>query len=242
MTGKVIEKSANSLLILIVPFAFLIVLLFKAWFLLLTLLILAIAWRVWETYQWQKWSQQINPFFNQLIKENQGCLTPLDLSIKANLSGNAAKQFLEKKAEEFGAQRQDIEAKGTVYYFLTASALGSIFDDSEPLTGFEDEPDISDEPTLLEPSQLQEVAINNTPPELVNDESIEVPEEKPWDVSTGGALIQAELARRLNIHSGTITKHKGDPEFSAWTKSYDPDGIAWEYSEEAKGYVPVSSN
>lgn len=241
MTGKVIQNSANRLLILIVPFAFLIVLLFKTWFLLLTLLVLAIAWRVWETYQWQKWSQQINPFFNQLITENQGCLTSLDLSIKANLSGSAAKKFLEKKAEEFGAQRRDIQEKGTVYYFLTASALGSIFDDSEPLTDLEDEPEISDEPSLLEPSQLQEV-VNNTPAELVEDELIEVAEESPWDASTGRALIQAELARRLNIHSGTITKHKGDPDFSNWTKGYDPEGIAWEYSEESKGYIPVTTN
>ncbi|NER31772.1 MAG: hypothetical protein F6J89_30220, partial [Symploca sp. SIO1C4] len=111
MTGKVIDSSANRILILILPIAFLIVVLVKAWPFLLALLLISISWIVWQQYQWKQWSQKVNPFFNQLIKENQGCLTPLDLSVKANLSGAAAKRYLEKRAEEFGAQRRVYEDK-----------------------------------------------------------------------------------------------------------------------------------
>ena len=132
MTGKEIDSSATGLLVLILPIAFLLVLLFKAWPVLLVLLVISISLRVWQQYQWQQWSKQVNPYFNQIIKDNQGCLTALDLSLKANLSGSAARLFLDKKAEEFGAQRREYEGKGTVYYFLTASSLGSIFEDIEP--------------------------------------------------------------------------------------------------------------
>ncbi|MGC1396361.1 MAG: hypothetical protein WA828_19020, partial [Coleofasciculaceae cyanobacterium] len=137
MTGKVIDSSPSSLLVLIIPIAFLIVLVFKAWPVLLGLLIFSIIFKLWQQYQWKRWSQKVNPYFNQLIKENQGCLTPLDLSIKANLTGSDARRYLERKVEEFGARRQVYEDKGTVYYFLTASALGSIFDESEPLLDLE---------------------------------------------------------------------------------------------------------
>jgi len=74
---------------------------------------------------------QVNPIFNQLIQENQGCLTAVDLSLKGNLTPNAARKYLERKADEFGAYRRSYQDKGTVYYFITASTLGKIFDESE---------------------------------------------------------------------------------------------------------------
>lgn len=132
MTGKVLNNNSTAFLVLILPLAAGIILLYKAWPILLVLLLLSMIWRVWDTYQWKQWCQQVNPFFNQLVKENQGCLTPMDLSLKTNLSGRSAKQFLERKAEEYGALRKDNGEQGIVYYFLTATALGSIFDESEP--------------------------------------------------------------------------------------------------------------
>ncbi len=143
MTGKEIDSSATGLLVLILPIAFLIVLLFKAWPVLLALLLLSMTLKIWQQYQWQQWSNRVNPYFNQLIRENQGCLTALDLSMKANLSGSAARLFLDRKAEEFGAQRREYEGKGTVYYFLTVSSLGSLLEESEPPPELEDEEDIA---------------------------------------------------------------------------------------------------
>jgi len=52
--------------------------------------------------------------------------------MKTNFSAATAKRYLDIKAEEFGAQRQDDQELGRVYYFITARTLGSIFDDSEP--------------------------------------------------------------------------------------------------------------
>lgn len=286
MTGKVIDSSATGILILILPFAFLIVLLFKAWPLLLALFIISISLKIWQHYQWKQWSKQVNPFFNQLIKENQGCLTALDLSMKANLSGSAAQRYLDRKAEEFGAQRRVYEDKGSVYYFLTASALGSIFDESEPPLELESESFTSQAPKLLEPLVQKEPntpeSESSTPdfveplqPSAENEPSssesafstaeiVEALEPMPqpkqehessldekedlWtdspekEQNASHSLIQAELAKRLDVHSSTVGKRKSDPDFAGWSQSRDPEGIAWEYSPDTKEFLPVEKN
>ena len=362
MTGKEIDSSATGLLVLILPIAFLIVLLFKAWPVLLALLLLSITLRVWQQYQWQQWSKRVNPYFNQLIKENQGCLTALDLSIKANLSGSAARLFLDKKAEEFGAQRREYEGKGTVYYFLTVSSLGSLLEESEPPPELEDEdeediatltaalpvselietltekdshfshshgessirdrqelPELTiaeesvspvevtttDQVEVEEEKPVSPVEVTTTdqveveeekpvpPVEVTTTDQVEVEEEKPAppvevttteepvspvEVTTTDQveadveplkppqseltellkekknlhqdappqnqevykpLIQAELAKRLDVHSSTVGKRKTDEDFPEWSQSRDPEGIAWEYNPSTKEFVPV---
>lgn len=290
MTGKVIDSSPSSLLVLIIPIAFVIVLLFKAWPALLALLVFSIIFKLWQQYQWKRWSQKVNPYFNQLIKENQGCLTPLDLSIKANLTGSDARRYLEKKVEEFGARRQVYEDKGTVYYFLTASALGSIFDESEPLLDLEGDlvtptpglmespltpetptDSLSDAQDRLESSlapetpesddaqeqaiassdfSTTEIASNLEPmpqsdqpdPTVLLDEDLDEPDDL-WEHSErqpdSQSLIQAELAKRLDVHSSTVGKRKSDPDFSEWSQSRDPEGTAWEYSPITKEFLPM---
>jgi hypothetical protein len=378
MTGKVIDSSATGLLILLIPLAFLSVLLYKAWPVLLALFFVIIAVRILQQYQWKQWSKQVNPYFNQLIQENQGSLTALDLSMKAAISGPAAQRYLDKKAEEFGAQRQVYKDKGTVYYFLTASALGSLFEDTEPLFEEEEEVFATQARTLIEPPTQQEPTPSDSElsPTDIADSSAPVSEEEPspslselltenkaeteaeshaqpqpeteqeqapslselltqnkaeteaeshaqpqpeteqeqapslselltqkkaeteaeshaqpqpateqeqapslselltqkkaeaeaepqeqlkpepeeaskeeedlWIDSAQKEehivfqpLIQAELAKRLDVHSSTVGKRKSDPDFSDWSQSRDPEGIAWEYLPETKEFLPL---
>ncbi len=297
MTGKVIDNSANGILILLLPIAFAAIVLFEAWPYLLALLILTIIIKAWQQYKWKQWSQEVNPFFNQLIKDNQGCLTALDLAMKAQISGAAAEQYLNKKAEEFGAKRQVYEDKGTVYYFLTASALGSLFESSEPPLDRERESLTNQAPKLvdilsdsdevsegselastysIDPVESQGDFLTQVKQKLFGDEddgneleraySIEkikqegdfltqvkkhlfsdddeqlgenepeVPNEIPQ------SLIQSELAKRLDVHSSTVGKRKSDSDFGDWSKSKDPDGIAWKYSSETKEFLPLNEN
>lgn len=132
MTGKIIDRQTAGFLVLIIPLAVGIIVVFTAWPLILFFFLLTLAVKVWQDYRWSKLSAMINPYFNQLLQDNQGCLTPIDLSAKANLTAKLARQFLEKKAEEFGAQKKAVGDKGMAYYFITASTLGSIFDESDP--------------------------------------------------------------------------------------------------------------
>lgn len=232
MTGKVLVNNTSGLLILIIPLAFVIVILYSAWPLLIALTVLAIALNVWQRYQWKQWSQKINPFFNELITENQGCITAMDLSVKANLSGQAARQFLEKKAEEYGAQRKKYQDKGIVYYFLTASALGTIFADSEPIWEIDSE---GNESVATENRQLPEPHLAATEPENPNTNLPLVNSHPDKSVT----LIQGELAQRLNVHTATVGKRKLNPDFPEWTRKKDPDDIAWQYLPEEKTFAPL---
>lgn len=146
MTGKVFDGNPTpaAFLILILPLAAIIVLLYKAWIWILGFVALVIVWKLVYNYQWQRWSEKINPIFNQLIQENQGQVTPMDLSLKANLSAGSAKRFLARKAEEFSATSRELPEQGKVYYFITASTLGSILDDSEPVAEEPEEPETFD--------------------------------------------------------------------------------------------------
>lgn len=266
MTGKILDNEGESALILILPLIVTLVFLFLAWPLVLAIIILLVAGKIWQQYQWKQWSKQVNPFFNQLLKENRGCVTPVDLSLKANLTGAAAQRFLEKKAEEYGAQRKVYEDRGTVYYFLTASALGEIFADSDPpvedisspsaqLPVAKEEP-LPPPPQFLASSQVkelvqQEMANAGTGPDFYQPttqeeeitEKIEAKAEPESHQQTNTetenlALIQADLAKRLEVHPSTIGKRKLEEDFAAWSQSKDPKGIAWYYDPQEKLFLP----
>ncbi|MCL1466507.1 hypothetical protein [Argonema galeatum] len=271
MAGKAIDNSASGALILIIPIALAIVILFKAWPVLLALVSLGGSFSIWQRYQWQKWSQQLNPIFHQLIKENRGCLTVLDLSMKAQISGTAAKRYLDAKAEEFGAQGRDFEDKGRVYYFITANTLGSIFDDGTPSFQLESEPytveafeplplppDAIEKPTEspteaeeaphspltsekpsepLTSEKLAQLLTEEEAPEPLTSEELAQPIPKKHRILQ--SLIQSELARRLDVHSSTVLKRRDDSDFPQWSRSRDPEGIAWEYSSDTREFYPI---
>ena len=271
MTGKVLDNNANSILVLIIPIAFAIIVIYKLWPFLLALAILIIAWRIWQNYQWQEWSSQVNPYFNELIRENRGCLTPIDLSFKANLKPRSAKIFLEKKAEEYGAQRKIVADRGEVFYFLTAGALNTIFDDSEP--SLDEQPLASTEvkeeeyspiktpafvdslPEAKKQSKLsvkgiaqlakQEQQAANAVKEAAATSSQSVVEKKAKNTinyDSLSALIQADLAKRLDLNSSTVGRRKGKEDFAEWSQSKDPEGIAWKYLPDKELFVPANQN
>ena len=262
MTGKVLDNGSPGILILILPFAFGFVLLYKLWPLLLALSILIVGFRIWDDYQWQKWCEKVNPYFNQLIKENQGYVTALDLSVKANLSASSAKKFLSRKSEEYGVAPKKVKDKGVVYYFPTASALGSIFDDSDIIDESDD-----DEPALnsyqlaaKDSSKLSVKGIAQLAKQQQSEKDRETAEEDSsarvaqlikeeiaenedtTSISADRSLIQAELAKRLDCNSSTVGRRKNDADFSEWSQSKDPEGVAWKYVSETKLYVPADSD
>ena len=260
MTGKVLDNGSAGILVLLLPVAFGFVILYQLWPFLLLLATLIVVYRIWQNYQWQNWCGEINPYFNQLIKENRGYLTPVDLSVKANLTARDAKIFLSRKSEEYGTQPQKTKDKGVVYYFPTASALGSIFDDSEPeqavnsyqlaakesnrlsvrgiaqLAKQEQENGSDDSTESASVAQLTKES-STTTEETESDHDSEI-----TSIDAGQSLIQAELAKRLDLNSSTVGRRKSDPDFEEWSQSKDPEGIAWKYENDTKLFVAVVSN
>ena len=218
MTGKVFDGNPSTFLILILPFAIGIVLLYKAWLWILGIVGLTILWKAWANYQWQQWCFEINPIFNELLQVNRGCLTPMDLSLKANLTARSANRFLSKKAREYGAYCKELPDRGKAYYFITASTLGSIFDDSECETSIEESEDF-------------EPIANSTD----SDVMFKTRKTKQYELSDTAASTFSqlpELKEELQRLSQTATEISADLEPGTIAKTISKSSLSNQLSEE----------
>jgi hypothetical protein len=240
MTGKVLDSGATGFLVLIIPIALVAVVVATAWPILLALLLLIITWQVVQQWQWQRFVGKVNPAFNRLIRENNGCVTPVDLAMKANIDGNKASKFLQYKATEFSAKRRELKNQGSVYYFLTASAVENFFEEPESLATLEENEEEEQEVATVSPSTTTEVATVATKPEN-QTENHGVATATPQSATTEEevSLIQGELAKRLGVHSSTLGRRKGDPDFAEWSQKRDPENIRWQYFDETKLFYPL---
>lgn len=241
MSEKTLEGSGKGFLVLLLPISFVIIFLMTTWKFLLAVLVLLIGFNVWQQYQWQQWCQQVNPTFSQLIRENQGKITPVDLAIRGNFPGTKAKRYLDTKASEFGASILPAGDSGEVYYFITGSILGNILDSSEPVKQLAPSPITKEARSLLAPPHTETV-VAETEEELPPPVVTEAAKQNLAKQLIFGSLIQSELAKRLNVYSSTVYKRRNDPDFPEWSRSRDPDGIAWSFSEKTKEFFPLEEN
>jgi hypothetical protein len=132
MSEQSISGKSNSFLLILLPISFVVIFLVSTWRFWVAIGLLVLGLNLWSQYKWQQWCQQMNPVFYEAVLESQGKITPMDLAAKANFPGDRAKRYLDTKASEFGATIYDSQDTGKVYYFITGSILGNIFDSSEP--------------------------------------------------------------------------------------------------------------
>lgn len=69
-------------------------------------------------------------------------------------------------------------------------------------------------------------------------------QQKPIQLtSSEKPLTQVSLSQRLNVHRSTIRRKQNrmsELDFAEWTRSKDPDGIAWRYQRDSKNYIPLN--
>jgi hypothetical protein len=59
---------------------------------------------------------------------------------------------------------------------------------------------------------------------------------------TGDRLLSgADLAKRLGVNPGTLSRNRAKPNFTQWSQGKDPEQWAWQYVSELERYVPVLS-
>jgi hypothetical protein len=127
-------KSATGCMLVLIPAALTMSALFVAWPVILGVTLAIAGGNIWQSYEWTKTARSIDPVFQQLIIQNRGEISSLDLSLRANVPGAVSERYLVAKASEFGTGRRQHPDRGQVYYFVSVSTLGQIFDDSEPET------------------------------------------------------------------------------------------------------------
>ena len=68
-------------------------------------------------HKWISKEVKIREIFFNLIQQNQGSITAIDLAIAANISGTEAKKYLKKYAVEFDATFDETAEGNLVYLF-----------------------------------------------------------------------------------------------------------------------------
>ncbi len=121
------DNSLPGFLLILLPAAFGAVFLSVAWPFILGAVVLLTGNNVWQSYQWAKLSQQVNPYFMQMVLEQQGEIAPLALSARASISAPVADRYLQGKAAEIGGVSYRSATGGTVYSFLTVGSLENTF-------------------------------------------------------------------------------------------------------------------
>ncbi|WP_293089128.1 hypothetical protein [Okeania sp. SIO3B5] len=214
----------------------------------LALLTLGLSWRIftvitiasgvtWFVKRYQEKQKQqkdyLNIIFYQLIQENNGYITALDLAINSQLSGKIVQEFLDEQAKEFGAELEITQEGGLLYYFPTAVSLVGKTTDK----------------TLENNTQLIS-KVSNYEAQLPNNSQLNYHlKDIPEDISENSQLqsateivsplTQKELAIRLNVHASTISKRKTKPDFGEWSSQKDPESIAWKYFKEQAQFLPI---
>jgi len=96
----------------------------------------------------------------------------------------------------------------------------------------------------LPPTRTPEVPDEQETP---SSESVEEsrPDAKDEPIHKGSefteSLTDAEMASRLWVKTSTLGKAKKRTDFSSWSKSKDPDAIAWQWVAESKCFVPLKN-
>jgi ParB family chromosome partitioning protein len=61
------------------------------------------------------------------------------------------------------------------------------------------------------------------------------------DELLNSSLTHTQMVERLGVKSSTLGSAKKKPDFSSWSKSKDPDEIAWQWIEESKRFLPLKN-
>ncbi|MDF0554549.1 hypothetical protein [Kamptonema sp. UHCC 0994] len=249
-------KSSNNIensrilayLTVLLPISFGVVATLESWRFLLAIAVMGGFGWAWKRYQRQQQHKlaHLDAVFYQLIQENKGRVTVLDLAMNAKFSGTQVQQYLDERAKEFAAEFEITEQGGIIYYFQTAQSLNK----SEEYDFVGDlhltvDPPLQDAMNLSDRAIIKDLSI--TPVEVRNQQEEKRKSPELFPLSQGKEvekskllLTQVELANRLNVHPTTVSKWKVKTEFSEWSYQKDPEAIAWQYCRENKRFFPKS--
>jgi ParB family chromosome partitioning protein len=134
------------------------------------------------------------------------------------------------------------------------TSLGS--QDSSPLESgknfLESRKDVTEPLTAEVPQPLEEtvsvLSERKAPSSEPLDESRPDAKEEPTHKGTeatdellNSSLTHTQMVERLGVKSSTLGSAKKKTEFSEWSKSKDPEGVAWQWITESKCFVPLKN-
>ncbi len=112
--------------------------------------------------------------------------------------------------------------------------------------------DVTEQLAAEFPQPLEETASvleeRKTPSSEPLDESRPDAKEEPThkgsevtDELLNSSLTHTQMVERLGVKNSTLGSAKKKPNFASWSKSKDPDAIAWQWVTESKHFVPLKN-
>ncbi|MEP0884627.1 hypothetical protein NDI49_24060, partial [Trichocoleus sp. ST-U3] len=100
---------------------------------------------------------------------------------------------------------------------------------------------ILSESSISPPETVEKPLEQDNPSSKSSDESRPLTQEELTEGSSEltESLTDVEIAHRLGVKTSTLGKAKKRTDFSSWSKSKDPDAIAWQWIVESKRFVPL---
>ena len=90
-------------------------------------------------------------------------------------------------------------------------------------------------------AQVSSVSVDNVDiTEEVKERSVENV-DKIVDETSKRLLSGVDLAKRLGVNPGTLTRNRAKPNFTQWSQGKDPEQWAWQYVSQLEQYTPVPS-
>jgi len=127
--------------------------------------------------------------------------------------------IVEEKLSAFAANQNDLISRLQERLQLTESRLEEILSTGE--------------------AQVSSVSVDNVDiTEEVKERSVDNI-DKIVDETSKRLLSGVDLAKRLGVNPGTLTRNRAKPNFTQWSQGKDPEQWAWQYVPQVEQYAPV---
>jgi E3 ubiquitin-protein ligase DOA10 len=159
----------------------------------------------------------------RLMREALGVSTRVSTQTTVTLD-ERIESIVEEKLSAFAANQNDLLSRLQERLQLTESRLEEILTTGE--------------------AQVSPVAVDSIDKivditEEVKDRNVDNVDNV--DKTSDRLLSGADLAKRLGVNPGTLSRNRAKPNFTQWSQGKDPEQWAWQYVSELERYAPVLS-
>lgn len=160
----------------------------------------------------------------RLMREALGLSTKMSTKSTITLD-ERIERIVEEKFSAFAANQNDL-----------LSRLQERLQERLQLTESRLEEILSTGEALVNPVSVDNVDITDK----VKDRIVDIV-DKTVDETSNRLLSGADLAKRLAVNPGTLSRNRAKPNFTEWSRGKDPEQWAWQYVSEVEQYAPVLS-
>ena len=169
----------------------------------------------------------------RLIREALGVSTKMSTKSTTTLD-ERIESIVEEKLSAFAVNQNDLLSRLQERLQLTESRLEELLSTGEAQVSPVFVDDVNKGVDITEEVKVCTV-------DYVDKSVDETSDSEALLRSADRLLSGADLAKRLGVNPGTLTRNRAKPNFTQWSQGKDPEQWAWQYVSEVEQYASVSS-